>query len=151
MTTKLLSLVLFFLALESYSQNNFILKTVYKQNPAKKFESEKYEFKFENTHKNISITDLDINVTKTYPVQFYDSSYSEDGKFYIVAFMSDMKRFDKLSLDKSFLGMFTFFYDKKNGNLLWVQVLSTMEDVSGHTEKVDYYYTEKGKLIQMSQ
>jgi len=151
MNKKFFTSILLFIVFHSYAQDDFTFKTIYKQNPINKFENEDFTFKYEKINKILTITDDDLKVIRKRPVEFYDSTYSKDGKFYIVAFMSDLDKFKGSTRDKSFIGMFTFFYDKKNGELLWVQVVSILEDVSGHPNKADYYYTQKGKTILEAQ
>lgn len=145
MIKKILTIILFMTLSFSYAQADFTVKTIYTSTNNENFDSENFTFTYDYKNKNIIIRDMDLNIIRKYPVQFYDSSYSKDNNFYIIGFMSDLKRFNKLSRDQSFIGMFTFFYDKKNENLLWVQVISMSEDISGHSNKIDYYYTEKGK------
>ena len=127
-----------------FSQNDFSEKTIYKQKPNGELALENFSFNYGNN--KLSVVDLDLNIIQNHTVEFYNSSYSKDGKFYLVAFMSDLKNFDQIDPKKNFLGIFTFFYDKKGGNLLKIKIESILDDKTNRPAN-DNFYTEKGKEI----
>lgn len=132
----------------SNSQNDFSVKTNFKIKPDNKIAIENFSFTYESQNSTLEILDLDLNISQTFSAKFYDSTYSKDGKFYIISYMSDIMKYEQYSLVNSFIGLFTFFYDDKNGKLLFVKVQSVLSEKSNLPEKNDFYLTELGKLIK---
>ncbi len=129
---------------KSFSQNDIYFKTFYKNNPTLEFTEERFEFSFLAKEAILILKDLDLNVERKYYVNFYKSSYSKDGKNYLVSYITDMDRHLKYYNDFDEAGMFIILYDKKNGNILGVKIkLGDAEN----KKLYDIYLTEKGKEV----
>ncbi|SCZ00524.1 hypothetical protein [Flavobacterium caeni] len=140
-------LIVIFISLftiNSFCQNDFTEKTSFKQKPNGELAAENFSFSYSNG--KLTVTDMDLNIIKNHAVEFYNSSYSRDGNFYLVAYMSDLKKFDQVDSKKNFLGIFTFFYDKKGGALLKIKIDSILDDKTNRPAN-DVFYTEKGKEV----
>lgn len=141
---KLVTIIFLFSIFISYSQNDFIHKTTYKQYTNTNFKNENFSFKYSKLEKTLIVKDEDLNISKTFKVKFYESTYSNDGKYYLIAFISDIS---KKTIYDEYNELFTFFFDKKNGDLIKIQIYYANIFESFDDKRPDYFFTEKGKII----
>lgn len=136
-----LSVLFFFINYDSFCQNDINIDTYYKNNPTLNFTEERFSFSFLAKEKLLIKNDIDLNVIKQYPIEFFDSSYSKDGKYYLIAYITDINRINENESQNFDLGMFFILYDKKNGEILAVKIKLK------ENELYDFYLTKKGREV----
>lgn len=139
---NLIPIILLFLVSNIYSQEDLVFKTDYKYKPNGKIAIENYEFSFLPNQGKLIRKDLDLGFTKTYWIKFYDTSYSKDGKYFIVTYGTDYEKHMAIEKNDRDLNAFTIVYDKKMGNILLFSIDSLSDGVSS------FYLTKLGKEVK---
>lgn len=123
------------------AQENFTFKTDYKLKPNGEYAVENFSFSFQQDKGKLIRKDLDLGYEKTYWIKFYDSSYSTDGNYFLVAYVTDFEKHFENEIDKKDVNNFTIIYNKKLGEILYFKIQSLSSEMES------FYLTKLGKEI----
>lgn len=132
----------------TFAQKSFDYVTNYKQNQQNNFVSENFSFTYNSKLKEIKFTDKDLNITQNLPVNYFDSSYTSSNEIYVISYYTDIEKL-LLKNKKSFNfpSLFSFFFNKKLGKLIKVEVVYNSLDNDENMQNIEKetYYTNDGK------
>ena len=141
---KLTYIFTFLFGVFAFSQSDFEFVTEYKLKPNGEYAQESYKFEFYHKNGVLIETDLDLGHTKQYWLDYFDSSYSNDGTMFIVVYGTNFQKHIESGLDDGELTTFTLVYDEKKGNLLYFKIQPN------HHLYNKFFLTPKGKRIRES-
>lgn len=140
--TSVLLLLIFSISSNTITaQNDIFFETYHKNKPDLKFSKERFSFKFLAKEKVLIQNDIDLNIQKKYFVNFYDSTYTKNPEYYMIAYLEDLNKHYQL-FHNTDIRLFMILYDKKNGNILALKIQRVTTN-----NLIDFYLTEKGKEI----
>ena len=146
-----LTYLLFFISASVFSQTSFSIDTQFKKISKEVFKKEHFSFVYNEETGIFKMTDKDLAVTKELNVDFFDSVYSRDGSFYILFFEANLEKIKKSDLvDKvNFPSTIAIYYDKKMGNVLYVDIYygTKYSDGIKIKEQPQSFFTSYGKDI----
>ena len=138
---KIFQILIIFTIHNLSGQINFNVTTDFVFTSNQDFKEEKFTFSFNKNTNKMRVTDNDINFSKTYLVEFFKSSYSDDSNFYIMGYIGDT---DKKPLDKE-IPLFLVYRDKKLGKITHIEVHLYDTKAQKEIKVEDYYFTTYGK------
>lgn len=137
-------LILIFTTL-CFGQKSFKYKTQYKKITETTIEKSNYTFIYDENLKQMKMINDNLSLIQNFPVNFLDSRYSEDGKGYLIGYSGDLNRMHKKGLPLNKLPLFTFIFDKKLGNLIWIKIdYANLHPEKWESVNGEMFYTEYG-------
>lgn len=126
MTKSIYILILTFLSLFtfqfSFAQQNTTIDVKYRMKPNRDLAKETTSFYYAADEGKLYFSDTDLGINKVYLVKFKTSNY-DNASLYNIVLETDVVNHTLKRLPKSDIGVFSIFYDEKNGKVMGIKTV----------------------------